>query len=393
MTLITQASPETVPLYVPYVGAREESYVQEAIASRKLDGPDGPFARRATTLLERYTGSPHALLAPSCTQALEIAAFLLDLEPGDEVIVPSYTFPPTASAFVLRGAVPVYVDCRPDTLNLDERLVEAAITERTRAIVVMHYAGVACAMDEIGEIAGRHGLPVIEDNAHGLTGSYHGRGLGSLGALGALSFQQTKNVQCGEGGALLVNDPALLERAEIVRDKGTDRCQYFRGEVDKYRWVDVGSSYLLSDMLAAFLTAQLEELPDIQRRRLGVWDTYHRELAGWAERTAIKTPSVPAGCTHPAHIYYLVPPDAATTGALLDHLAGHGVRAAIHFQPLHTSPAGRRYGRTAPGGCPVTERVAECLIRLPLYAGMTGAQVARVVDALTSFEPRGKESR
>ncbi|SEG83607.1 dTDP-4-amino-4,6-dideoxygalactose transaminase [Thermomonospora echinospora] len=383
----TAATGTYVPFYIPHLTGREETYLREAFETGQLDS-DGTFTERAVALLRRLTGTPHALLTPSCTHALEIAALALDLQPGDEVIVPSWTFAPTASAFALRGAVPVFVDCRPDTLNLDERRLEEAVSERTRAILVMHYAGVACAMDEITAIAGRHGLPIVEDNAHGLAGAYRGRALGTFGIMAAHSFHATKNIQCSKGGALFVNDPALYERTVLIRDRGTNRYQYFRGEVDKYRWVDLGSSYLLSEPLAAFLTAQLEELPRIQRRRREIWAAYHERLAGWAGRTGVVRPTVPPGCEQPAHIYYLVLPGPDSQQALLAHLAEHGVKATPHFQPLHSSPAGLRYGRTAPGSCPVTEWVADRLIRLPLYADMTDSQVDRVVDALTSFQPR-----
>ncbi|MDJ1136891.1 dTDP-4-amino-4,6-dideoxygalactose transaminase [Streptomyces iconiensis] len=383
---IAYSKDSVVPFNVPYVSRNEADHIREALASGKVDG-DGPFADRATTLLRKATGAGAALLAPSCTHALEIAALVLELRPGDEVIMPSFTFPSTANAFALRGAVPVFVDCRPDTLNLDERLLEPAITERTRAVVVMHYAGVSCEMDEIRRVASRHGLPIVEDNAHGLAASYHGSALGTFGVLATQSFHATKNIQCGEGGALLVNDPRLLDGAEIARDKGTNRCQYLRGRVEKYRWIELGSSYLLSEVLAAYLTAQLEDMPRIQERRHAVWNRYHDRLADWAERHRIARPAVPPGCEHPAHLYYLLLPDQPSRDAVLAHLNAHGVQATFHYQPLHTSSAGRKYGRSAPDGCPVTVSAADRLIRLPLFAGMTTAETDRVVDALLSYRP------
>ncbi|MGY1456691.1 dTDP-4-amino-4,6-dideoxygalactose transaminase [Streptomyces sp. SS8] len=374
----------TVPFHVPHTADRQYTYLRRVLDSGDLDG-NGPFSTRATELLSRLTGSRHVLLTPSCTHALEIAALLMDLAPGDEVVMPSFTFAPTASAFALRGAVPVFVDCRPDTLNMDESSLESAITERTRAIVAVHYAGVACEMREILRIAGAHGIPVIEDNAHGLGASYHGRPLGGLGLLAAQSFHATKNVHCGKGGALLVNDDALVDRATIVRDRGTNRHQYFLGQVDKYRWVDLGSSYILPEILAALLAAQLEEFDTVQKRRHAVWDTYHDGLADWAPEQGVALPTVPEGRTHSAHLYHLVLPSEADRAALLRHLAERGVQATFHFQPLHTSPAGARHGRSAPGGCPVTERIADRLVRLPLYDGLSDAQAEQVVDALLSF--------
>ncbi|MEU6083137.1 dTDP-4-amino-4,6-dideoxygalactose transaminase [Streptomyces sp. NPDC047108] len=374
----------TVPFHVPHVADRQFTYLREALDSGDHDG-DGPFTARATGLLTRRTGAGHALLTPSCTHALEIAALLLDLAPGDEVVMPSFTFAPTASAFALRGAVPVFVDCRPDTLDLDESLLESAITARTRAIIAVHYAGVACEMREVMRIADAHGIPVIEDNAHGLGGSYQGRPLGGFGVLAAQSFHATKNAHCGKGGALLVNDENLVDRATIIRDRGTNRQQYFHGRVDKYRWVDLGSSYILPEMLAALLAAQLEEYDTIQKRRHAVWNLYHARLAEWASDQGVELPTVPDDRTHSAHLYHLLTPSEDDRVALLAHLAEHGVQATFHFQPLHTSPAGVRYGRPAPGGCPVTERVADRLVRLPLHTELSDAQAERVVDALLSF--------
>ncbi|GGP82571.1 dTDP-4-amino-4,6-dideoxygalactose transaminase [Streptosporangium pseudovulgare] len=377
----------TVPFNRTHISENEFDYLAEAVRGGSTSG-DGPFTRRAAGLLEKLTGSGRALLTTSCTHALELSAILLDLRPGDEVIMPSFTFVSTANAYALRGAVPVFVDCRPDTLNLDERLVEAAITDRTRAVVAVHYAGVGCAMEVIGGLAERHGLALVEDNAHGLGGSYRGRPLGSFGSMSAQSFHETKNVQCGEGGALLLNDAGLVARAEIVREKGTDRSRFFRGQVDRYRWVDIGSSYLSSDVLAALLTSQLESFEEIQSRRHAVWRRYHEELADWAAENGVSQPMVPDGCEHPAHLYYLLLPDLDDRQAFIAHLSGRGVQAAFHYQPLHTAPAGVRYGRVAPGGCPVTEDVADRLVRLPLFADLDEAGVTHVIDAVRAHRVR-----
>jgi dTDP-4-amino-4,6-dideoxygalactose transaminase len=373
-----------IPFNRPYQAKATVDHLQRALA----DGPtagDGPFTREATAILTELLGVPAALLTTSCTHALELAALLLDLRPGDEVVMPSFTFVSTANAVALRGAVPVFVDCRPDTLNIDERLAEAAITDRTRAMFVVHYAGVGCAMDKIMAIAAEHGLPVVEDNAHGLGATYRGRALGTFGALATQSFHDTKNVQCGEGGALLMSDQRFLARAEIIREKGTNRGQFFRGMVDKYRWVDIGSSYLPSDLLAAVLVAQLEEFDDIQARRHAVWSAYHTELAAWADAAGVAQPVVPGDCRPPAHLYHLLLPHLADRQRFIAHLADRGIQATFHYQPLHAAPAGRRFGRSAPGGCPVTEDVADRLVRLPLYADLTAAEVERVVTAVREF--------
>ncbi|MEV8633537.1 dTDP-4-amino-4,6-dideoxygalactose transaminase [Streptosporangium sp. NPDC051023] len=384
---MTIAGQETIPFNRTYMSENELGYLAQALRQGSTCG-DGPFTRRAGRLLAKLTGAEHVLLTTSCTHALEMSAFLLDLRPGDEVIMPSFTFVSTANAYALRGAVPVFVDCRPDTLNVDERLIEAAITDRTQAVVIVHYAGVACEMETITEICDRYGLALVEDNAHGLGGSYRGRPLGSFGRMAAQSFHSTKNVQCGEGGALLVNDADLVTRAEIIREKGTDRSRFFRGQVDKYRWVDIGSSYLPSDVLAAQLTSQLESFDGIQALRHAVWHAYHERLADWAAENGVSQPVLPEGCAHPAHLYYLLLPDLRNRQAFVAHLAERGVQATFHYQPLHTAPAGTRYGRTAPGGCPVTEQVADRLVRLPLFAGLDEAGVTRVAEAVLTYEVR-----
>lgn len=376
----------TIPFSRPVVTEKEPDLVAQALASGHVSG-DGPFTERAVNLLSPLVGGGHCLLTPSCTHALEAASLLLDLGPGDEVIMPSFTFVSTANAVAIRGATPVFVDCRPDTFNLDDRRIEDAITERTRAITVMHYGGVACAMDVIEAIARRHGLAIIEDNAHGLDATYRGRALGSFGDLAAQSFHATKNVSCGEGGALVVNETRLAERAEIIREKGTDRRRFLRGEVDKYRWVEVGSSYLLSDVLAAVLTAQLEALGAMQARRHAVWDRYDTELADWRAEHGAARQHVPEDCAHPAHVFAMLLPTHAARNALLAHLGTRGVQATFHYVPLDSAPAGLEAARTADGGCPVTADVADRLIRLPLYPDLAATEVDRVVAAVAEFRP------
>jgi dTDP-4-amino-4,6-dideoxygalactose transaminase len=337
-------------------------------------------------LLEAATGGQTSLLTTSCTHALEMTALLLDVGPGDEIIMPSFTFVSCANAFVLRGARPVFVDVRPDTLNIDELLLEAAITPRTRAIVLVHYAGVACEMDAILDLAARNGIAIVEDNAHGLFGAYDGRPLGSFGLFATQSFHETKNVVCGEGGALIVNDPRYVERAEIVREKGTYRSGFFRGLVDHYTWVGQGSSYLLSDLLAAFLYAQLQGANEIQRRRRSIWDRYHAELAEWSARYGVSQPVVPARCDQAYHLYYLLLPTAQDRDGLIASLRERGITATFHYVPLHGSEYGRQLGYRA-GAFPVSERSSERLVRLPLYNDMTPEEQACVLDAVSSFRP------
>ncbi len=381
--------PSKVPFNKPYLVGTEIDYVQQAAAGMHLSG-DGMFSRRCHAALESITGARKALLTTSCTHALEMAALLLDIAPGDEIIVPSFTFVSTANAFVLRGATPVFADIRPDTLNLDETALEALISPRTRAIVVVHYAGVGCEMDSILEIAARHGIAVVEDNAHGLFGSYRGRPLGSFGALATLSFHETKNVSCGEGGALLVNDPALIARAEIIREKGTDRAAFFRGATDKYTWVDIGSSYLPSDILAAFLWAQLDSSEQIQQRRRGIWQRYAAHLAPWASAHGITLPHVPAHCEHPAHMFYMLMPSLDDRDGLIAHLRERGITSVFHYVPLHASPMGRRWAPAA--ACPVTERISSRLVRLPFYAELSAEVQERVIEAVTAYKPSHSRS-
>jgi dTDP-4-amino-4,6-dideoxygalactose transaminase len=371
-----------IPFNRPFLTGVEATNVAQAMAHRHLSG-DGPFTRQCHQWLEQHAGGGKALLTHSCTAALEMAAILCDVGPGDEVIVPSYTFVSTASAFVLRGATPVFVDIRPDTLNLDELQLEAAITPRTRVIVPVHYAGVSCAMDEILALAGRHRLLVVEDAAQGVMSSYRGRPLGTLGALGAYSFHETKNVISGEGGALLVNDAALAGRAEIIREKGTNRSQFFRGQVDKYTWVDLGSSYLPGEMVAAFLAAQLAEAQPITARRLALWDRYHAAFADLEVAGRLRRPVVPNECVHNAHMYYLLLPTLDARSAFISHMKARDIHCVFHYVPLHSAPYGRRAGR-ASGSMAVTDDVADRLVRLPLWIGME-EHLDRVIDAALEF--------
>jgi dTDP-4-amino-4,6-dideoxygalactose transaminase len=366
---------------------REQEYIAQAMAIGQIAG-DQTFTRKCHALLEQELGVPKALLTTSGTHALEMAALLLDLRPGDEVIVPSFTFVSTVNAFVLRGATPAFIDVRPDTLNLDERLLEAKVTPRTRGVVPVHYAGVGCEMDAILGVAGRHAFAVVEDNAHGLFGRYKGKPLGTFGALAALSFHETKNITCGEGGALLVNDTTHLSRAEVVREKGTNRSRFFRGEVDKYTWVDIGSSYLMSDVLAAFLYGQLEARAQVQARRRRVWETYDAGLADWAREQGVQTPHVPPHCRQAYHMYYLLLPTEADRDALMAGLKARGILAVFHYQPLHLSEMGRRFGGRE-GDCPVTEDVSRRLVRLPFYNSLGEADQAEVIAAVRAFRSKG----
>jgi dTDP-4-amino-4,6-dideoxygalactose transaminase len=365
----------------------ELRYVAAAIDAGHIAGA-GAFTARCQALLEAWLGAPRVFLTTSGTHALEMAALLLGLGPGDEVIVPSFTFVSSASAFAIRGARPVFVDVRPDTLNLDEAALPRAVTRRTRAIVAVHYAGVACEMDAVTALAEERGLEVIEDNAHGLGGRYRGRFLGALGDLAVQSFHETKNFTCGEGGALVVNDRRRIERAEVLWEKGTDRARFFRGEVDKYTWVDLGSSFLPSELNAAFLCAQLEARAAIQQRRRAVWETYAERLAPWAAAEGVRLPVVPAHCEQAYHMFYLLMPSLDARTRLLAHLKSRGILAVFHFQPLHLSPVGARYGGR-PGDCPVTEDVSDRLVRLPFYGTLTAEEQEEVCAAVEQVRCRG----
>jgi dTDP-4-amino-4,6-dideoxygalactose transaminase len=373
-----------IPFNRSSLRGRELEYISQTINIGQIAG-DQTFSRKCHGLLEQTLGIKRALVTTSCTHALEMAALLLDVKPGDEVIVPSYTFVSTANAFVLRGARPVFCDIRPDTLNLDEAMLEALITPRTKVIVPVHYAGVGCEMDVIMEIARRRGIAVVEDNAHGLFGKYKGCWLGTFGCLATQSFHETKNITCGEGGALLINDERYIERAEIIREKGTNRSRFFRGEVDKYTWVDVGSSYLMSDVLAAFLYAQLEVWQGIQKNRQRIWETYYEQLAGWCRANGVRQPVVPAYCDQAWHMYYLLMPSLALRIALIAHLKSRGIHAVFHYLPLHLSEMGRKFGGRK-GDCPVTEDVSDRVLRLPFYNALDEVDQGRVVEAIRSFE-------
>jgi len=374
----------TIPFNRPYFSGNEFDYIQQAIANMQLSG-DGPFTRKCHALIESALNVPKALLTTSCTHALEMAAILLDIQPGDEVIIPAFTFVSTANAFVLHGARPVFVDVRPDTLNLDERQLERHITKKTRAIVPVHYSGVGCEMDVILKIAGQAGIAVVEDNAHGFLAKYRGRFLGTMGALGTQSFHETKNVSCGEGGALLVNDAAMCERAEIIREKGTNRSRFFRGQVDKYTWVDVGSSYLPSEILAAYLFAQLESRDRIQALRKRIWDFYQSQLAEWAVGAGARLPVVPEHCEQAYHMFYILLPSLAHRQALIAHLRANDIHSVFHYLPLHLSQMGRKFGGKD-GACPVTEDLSDRLLRLPFFNGLTEAEQAHVVDVIKVFK-------
>ena len=372
-----------IPFNKPFLVGDEGELVARCLASGHTSG-DGPFTRECEQLMQQRFGASRVLLTTSCTSALEMAALLCDVGPGDEVILPSYTFVSTANAFLLRGATLKFVDVRPDTMNLDECLVEQAITPRTKLIVPVHYASIGCEMDAIGALARKHSLRVVEDAAQAVDATYRGAYLGTLGALGAYSFHASKNFGCGEGGALLVNDPQLVERAEILREKGTNRSRFFRGQVDKYTWVDVGSSYVPADILAALLLSQLRHMQDITARRRRVYESYQLALQPLAERGLLTLPSIPAHCTSNYHMFYVLLADLATRTALIDHLKAAGMLAVFHYVPLHTSPVGVSLGYTA-GMLPVTESVSDRLLRLPMYAGLEPSELAAVSDSVRSF--------
>lgn len=371
---------EVIPFNRPSVGALERRYVLEALDQAYLQG-SGAFTDRCQRRLETDLGCARALLTPSGSHALDMMALLLDVGPGDEVVMPAFTFVSTANSFLIRGAKPVFADIRRDTLNLDERTLEARLTPRTRAIVPVHYGGVACDMDGILAVAGRAGIPVVEDNAHGLHGAYRGRLLGTFGPVAAQSFHASKNLTAGEGGALIVNDPALAERAEIIWEKGTNRHRFLRGEIDRYTWVDVGSSFLPSELQAALLWAQFERCDELQAARARVWQGYAGRLAPWAASRGVTLPTVPDGCRPSWHLFFLLVPSADRRDPLIRHLAAAGIQAASHYVPLHTSPMGQRLGY-AVGDCPVTEDVSARLVRLPLFAGLGDTEIDRVCQAV-----------
>ncbi|NOT12361.1 MAG: dTDP-4-amino-4,6-dideoxygalactose transaminase [Methylococcaceae bacterium] len=370
---------KNIPFNKPYMTGKELFYIAEAHFNHMLAG-DGPFTKKCHEWLEAKTGAKKALLTHSCTAALEMAAILADIQSGDEVIMPSYTFVSTANAFALRGGVPIFVDIRPDTLNIDETRIEAAITSRTKAIVPVHYAGVACEMDAIMDIAQRHNLLVIEDAAQAIMSTYKGKPLGSIGHMGAYSFHETKNIISGEGGALLVNDDRFIERAEIIREKGTNRSQFFRGQVDKYTWIDIGSSYLPGEVIAAFLWAQMEEASTITDCRLNIWKQYHAALESLEAAGSIRRPIIPQYCQHNAHMYYVLLDSLATRTRVIDGLKQQGINAVFHYVPLHLAPAGKRYARTH-GDMVNTEDLSNRLLRLPLWVGMNS--VENIVTELT----------
>lgn len=367
----------------PVLVGRELEYITQAFANSHVSG-DGSFTKSVQALLEKELGVQKVLLTTSGTHALEMAALLLDIEAGDEVIIPSFTFVSTVNAFVLRGAVPVFIDVRPDTLNLNEDLLPQKLTQKTRAVVPVHYAGVGCNMDAILSFSRTHHIKVLEDNAHGLFGKYKNQWLGTFGNLAAQSFHETKNISCGEGGAILINDPHLIDRAEILREKGTNRSRFFRGMVDKYTWVDVGSSYLPSDILAAILLAQLEKRKEIQEKRKQVWDTYYSNLITWADRFNIRLPVIPSDCEQSYHMFYILMPSLESRGMLMHYLKEEGIVSVFHYQPLHLSEMGRKFGGKE-GDCPVTEDVSDRLLRLPFHNGLSEYDQEKVIATLTRF--------
>lgn len=374
---------QLIPFNRPSFEGHEHEYIKEAIASGHISG-DGSFSKRCHAYLESELGVPRALLTTSCTHALEMTALLLDIKPGDEVIVPSFAFVSTVNAFVLRGARPVFIDVRSDTLNFDHEQFESLITDRTKAAVLLHYGGVGCEMDQIMEVAARRRVHVVEDNAHGLFGRYRGRLLGTFGVMATQSFHETKNFSCGEGGALIINQESYVARAEVIREKGTNRSRFFRGQVDKYTWTDLGSSYLPSDLLAAVLLAQFEARDRIQSARRAVWERYRAELDGWAQDNEVRLPTIPSHCDQAYHMFYLVLPSLQARQDLIAHLKARGIMAVFHYLPLHLSEMGRRFeGRE--GDCPVTEQVSDGLLRLPFYTHLSDTDQSRVIAAVREF--------
>jgi len=368
----------------PYIARNQEKYIKEALDNYHISG-DGPFTKKCNLYLEKYFGVKKALITTNCTHALEMSAILLDLKEGDEVIVPSFTFVSTLNAFILRGARPVFIDIRPDTLNMDENKLEELITDNTKAIYVVHYAGVGCEMDRILEIAQKYGLDVVEDNAHGIFGKYKGKYLGTFGKFATQSFHETKNISCGEGGALLINDSNFIERAEIIREKGTNRSRFFRGQVDKYTWVDIGSSFLPSDILAAILLSHLEESQIIQNKRKEIWENYDYALKEWAHDNKVIQPFIPDHCEQSYHMYYLLLPDLKTRQAFIRHLKDRGIQSVFHYVPLHTSEMGKKYGYEE-GNLPVTEDISSRLVRLPMYFNLTPTDLKKIDQAVIDFK-------
>lgn len=381
---MSNKNPHLIDFNRPLIIGNEMKYMAEAVASGKISG-DGVYTKKVHAFLEQELDVPRALLTTSCTHALEMAAILLGIQPGDEVIIPDFTFVSTVNAFILRGARPVFIDIRPDTLNMDETRLESLITPQTKAIIPVHYAGVGCEMDEILHIAHRYDIPVVEDNAHGLFGKYREKNLGSFGAMATQSFHETKNFSCGEGGALLINEPKYIERAEIIREKGTNRSRFFRGQVDKYTWVDIGSSYLPSDILAAYLFGQLEKREQIQSHRQRLWERYNAGLADWAFAHEVQMPTVPEYVEQAWHMFYMLLPTLEIRQALIAHLRERNIQSVFHYLPLHLSDKGREYGGR-PGDCPITERVSDQLVRLPFHNVLSDAEQERVIEAVLEFD-------
>jgi len=373
----------TVPFNRPYLVGKDLEYITRAFAEGWISG-DGPYTKKVQALLEEQLNANRVLLTTSCTHALEISAILLDLNPGDEVIIPSFTFVSTALAFAMHGGTPVFADVRRDTFNIDESLIEPLITEKTRAIVPVHYAGVGCDMDRIMRIADSYGLVVIEDNAHGLYGKYKDSFLGTIGHMATQSFHETKNITCGEGGALIINDPKYIERAEIIREKGTNRARFFRGEIDKYSWVDKGSSYVMSDILAAFLYGQLFRAEKIQSIRRASWEYYSENLEEWAMKNDVRLPTIPKECHQAYHMFYMIMPNLKIRTSFLDYLSQRGINAVFHYLPLHASAMGEKLGKTG-SNCSVSSDVSDRIVRLPFYNGLTEEDLENVVSAVTEF--------
>jgi dTDP-4-amino-4,6-dideoxygalactose transaminase len=374
-----------IPFNRPDITAEDREFLVHAVAGGHSSG-NGVFTQRVEALTSETMSANRSLLVTSCTHALEMSALLANLQPGDEVIVPSYTFVSTASAFALYGARPVFVDSRSDTLNIDAAKIETAITSKTRAICIVHYGGIACEMELIQQIANRHNLILVEDNAHGLFAKYKGKYLGTFGSLATQSFHETKNIICGEGGALIINDERMIERAEILREKGTNRSRFLRGQVDKYTWVDIGSSWVMSDLLAAILYGQLLRADDINARRLQIWNRYHTELSSWAQQNGVTTPFVPEGCEHVGHVYHLRFGSLALRTRFIAALKEMQISAVFHYQALHMSPVGQHFGGYV-GQCPVAELASDCLVRLPLFNSMTDDEQSRVIEAVQQFTP------